>query len=96
MILSMLGHLQFDLPLCVVGFGAELAPKDCSEHWLRPKGTCATGLVGVPKFLDPQRSQLLLVLGWFVWPPPSPIFLVMLEHLVVQLLLGDVWLDAEL
>lgn len=41
----MLGHLGVELPLGIMGLVAELAPKVCSGHRLRPERTCATGWV---------------------------------------------------
>ena len=41
--LGVLEHLGVELLLGVVGLAAEFAPKTCSEHQLRPEGTCATG-----------------------------------------------------
>jgi hypothetical protein len=38
MILGMLEHLRVKLLLGVVGLGAELVPKVCSGHQLRPEG----------------------------------------------------------
>jgi hypothetical protein len=36
--LGVLEHLGFEIPLGVVGLGAEPEPKVCSGHWLRPEG----------------------------------------------------------
>ena len=38
-ILSVLEHLGVELPLGVVGLGAEPEPKFCSGHRFRPEGT---------------------------------------------------------
>lgn len=41
-ILGMLEHLSIMLPLGVVGLSVELAPKECSGHWLRLEGLYIT------------------------------------------------------
>ena len=51
MILGMLEHLGVEFALSVVGLTVEFAPKVCSGHCPRPKGTCATGWV---EFLGAQ------------------------------------------
>lgn len=46
MILDVLELLGVQIPLGVVGLGAELEPKVCSGHQLRLEGTSATGRGG--------------------------------------------------
>ena len=53
----MLEHLEVELPLGVLGLGAEPVPKVCSAQKLRPEGICATGLAGVRASLDPGGSS---------------------------------------
>ena len=72
MILDVLEHLGVELPLGVVGLGAELAPNVCSGHLFRLEGTRTTGQAGIPASLDPQGSQLLSYVwadGQMLWPP---------------------------
>ena len=52
----MLEHLGVELPLGVVGLGAEPVPKVCSAQKLRPEGICATGWARVLASLDPEGS----------------------------------------
>ena len=70
MILDVLEHLRFELPLCVVGLFAELVPMFCSGHQLRLRleGTRATDQVGAPASLHPLVS-VTPVFGQILWPP---------------------------
>jgi hypothetical protein len=62
MILGMSQLLGVQLPLCVVGLGAELMPKVCSGHNFKLEETCDSGQEGVFESLYPWGSQLLSVL----------------------------------
>jgi hypothetical protein len=88
-----LEHLEVELPLGVLGLGAEPVPKVCSAHNLRPEGICATGWAGVLASLDTGGSSYSRFCADIV--ASSPVILGMLEHLGVKLLLGDMGLGEE-
>lgn len=88
-ILGMLKHLGFELPLDVVGLVAELV--------LKPEGTVPLDKMGFLCLWIPWVSHLLLrfVLGLMLWPPHLRSS-GMLELPRVQLLLCVAGLDVEL
>ena len=75
----MLEHLEVELPLGVLGLGAEPVLKVCSAHKPRPKGICALAgqgclhpwILGVPVTQDLGADVVA----------SSPVILGMLKHL---------------
>ena len=79
-----------ELPLGVMRLAVEFALKVFSGHWLRPKGTCATGQV---EFLGAWVPLVPVTPGvaadrWFVLLTSDPFILGMLDHLAVDIPLG--------
>ena len=57
MILGVSKPLGVELPVDVVGVGAEPVPQVCSSNRFKLEGTHATGWMGVPGSLDPRSPR---------------------------------------